>query len=41
MRVTVKPIVIRTLGTIYKDWVRGLEELEIGGQAKTIQITVL
>ena len=32
---TVKPIVFGALGTITKGLVRGLEELEIGGQAET------
>ena len=31
------PIVIGTLGTIHKVLVRGLEELEIGGRAESIQ----
>ena len=34
-------IVIVALGTILKGIVRGLEELEIGGQAETIQTTAL
>ena len=33
MKVTVIPIVIGALGTIPKGFVRGLEELEIGGRA--------
>ena len=36
MAVTVVPIVISALGTILKSLVRGLEELEIGGQAEII-----
>ena len=34
---TVIPMVIGALGTIPKDLVRGLEELEIGEKAETIQ----
>ena len=33
------PIVSGALGTIPKGLVRGLEELEIGGRAETIQTT--
>ena len=38
---TVIPIVIGALGTIPKGLEKGLEDLEIGGQVKTIQTTVL
>ena len=41
MKVTVIPIVIGALGTIPKGLVKGLEGLEIGGQAETIQTTAL
>ena len=41
MKMTVIPIVIGALGTIPKGLVKGLERLEIGGRAETIQITVL
>ena len=41
MRVTVLPIVIGKLGMVPKGLERRLEELEIGGQIKTIQITAL
>ena len=41
MRVTVVPVVIVVLRTIPKDLIRGLEELEIGGRAETIQTTTL
>ena len=37
MTVMVVPIVIGALGTAPKGLVRGLEELEIGGRAETIQ----
>ena len=39
MKVTVIPIVIRALVIIPKWFVRGLEELDIGGRAETIQST--
>ncbi len=35
MKMTVIPIVIAALGTIPKDFVKGLVDLEIGGQAET------
>ena len=41
MKVTVIPIVIGTLGTVLKGLVRRLEELKIGVQIETIQITAL
>ena len=34
MKVTVIPIVISAFGTIPKDLVRGLEELEFGGRVE-------
>ena len=37
MKVTVIPIVLGALGTISKGFVRGLEELKIGGRIETIQ----
>ena len=37
MKVTEVPIVVGALETIQKGIVKGLEELEIGGQAETIQ----
>ena len=37
--VTVKPIVIGALGTVTKDFVKGLGNLEIRGRVETIQIT--
>ena len=39
MKVTVIPIVIGALGTILKDLIRELKELEIGGRAEIIQTT--
>ena len=39
--VMVIPIVTCALGTIFKDSINGVENLETGGQIKTIQTTVL
>ena len=39
--VTVKPIVVRTLGTVPKGLIKRLEDLEIRGWVETIQITAL
>ena len=41
MKVTVIPIIIGALRTVSKGLVKRLEELEIGGRAKTIQTTAL
>ena len=41
MIVTVIPMVIGSLRTIPKGFIKGLHELEIGGQAETIQLTTL
>ena len=41
MVVTVRPIAIRTLGTVTKRMVKGVEELEIRGQIETIQTSIL
>ena len=41
MKVTVIPIVIGALGTFTKGLLKGLLDLEIRGQAETIQITAL
>ena len=41
MKVTIVPIVIDALGTITKGLLKGLENLEIGGQLETIQTTAL
>ena len=38
---TVVPIVIEALGTVSHGFERPLEELELGGRAKTIQTTAL
>ena len=41
MKVTIVPIVIGVLGTVTKGLLKGLEDLEIGGQEETIQTTAL
>ena len=41
MKVTVMPIVVDELGIIPKGLVKGLEDMEIRGQAESIQTTAL
>ena len=41
MKVTVISVVTGAFGTVHTALVRGLEELEIGGGAETIQTTVM
>ena len=41
MKVTFLPIIIDTFGTVTKELIEGLEDLEIKGQRETIQTTVL
>ena len=41
MKVTIIPIVISAFGTITKGLLKGLEDLEVGGQVETIQPTTL
>ena len=41
MKVTIVPIVIGALGTITKRLLKGLEDLEVGRRAETIQTTAL
>ena len=41
MKVTIVPIGIGALGTITKGLLKGLEDLEVGGQVETIQTTAL
>ena len=41
MKVTIVPIVIDALGTITKGFLKGLEDLEVGGRVETIQTTAL
>ena len=41
MKVTIVPIVIVVLGTVKKELLKGLEDLEIGGRVETIQTTAL
>ena len=38
---TIIPIVIGAIGTVTKGLLKGLEDLEVGGQAETIQTTTL
>ena len=41
MKVTIVPIVIGALGTITKELLKGLEDLEVGERIETIQTTAL
>ena len=41
MKVTIVPIVIGAFGTMTKGLLKGLEDLEVGGQVVTIQMTAL
>ena len=41
MKVTIVPIVIGALGTVTKELLKGLEDLEVSGRVETIQITAL
>ena len=41
MKVTIVPVVIGALGTVTKGLLKGLEDLEIGGQVETIQTAAL
>ena len=41
MKVTIVPIVIGAFGTVTKELLKGLEDLEIGGRVETIQTTAL
>ena len=41
MQVTIMPILIGVFGTVTKGLLKGLEDLEIGGQVGTIQTTAL
>ena len=41
MKGTIVPIVIGAFGTITKGLLKGLEDLEVGGQVETIQTTAL
>ena len=41
MKVTIIPILIGTFGTVTKGLFKGLEDLEVGGRAETIQTTAL
>ena len=41
MKVTIVLIVTGALGTITKGFLKGLEDLEVGGRVETIQTTAL
>ena len=41
MKVTIIPIVIRAFGTVTKELLKGLEDLEVGGRVETIETTAL
>ena len=41
MKLTIIPIVIGAFGTVTKELLKGLEDLEVGGRAETIQTTAL
>ena len=41
MQLTIIPIVIGAFGTVTKGLLKGLEDLEVGGQVETIQTTTL
>ena len=41
LKMSFVPIVIRALGTVIKELMKGLEDLEIRGQVETIQTTAL
>ena len=41
MKVTIVPIVSGALGPITKGFLKGLEDLEVGGWVETIQMTAL
>ena len=41
MKVTIVPTVIGALGTLTKELLKGLEDLEVGGRVETIQTTAL
>ena len=41
MKVTIIPIVIGAFGTVTKELLKGLEDLEVDGRVETIQTTAL
>ena len=41
MKVTIIPIVIGAFGTVTKELLKGLDDLEVGGRVETIQTTAL
>ena len=41
MKVTIIPIVIGAFGTVTKELLKGLEDLEVGSRVETIQTTAV
>ena len=41
MKVTIIPVMIGAFGTVTKELLKGLEDLEVGGRVETIQTTAL
>ena len=41
MQVTIMPIVVGAFGTVTKELLKGLENLEVGGRVETIQTNTL
>ena len=41
MKVTIIPIVVGAFGTVTKELLKGLEDLEVGGRVETIQTILL
>ena len=41
MKVTIIPVVIGAFGTVTKELLKGLEDLEVGGRVETIRMTAL
>ena len=41
MKFTIIPFVIGAFGTVTKELLKGVEDLEVGGRVETIQITAL
>ena len=41
MKVTIIPIVIDAFGTVTKGFLKGQEDLDVGGRVETIQMTAL
>ncbi len=41
MKVTIIPIAVGALGTVTKGFLKGLEDIEVGGRVETIQTSSL